>query len=161
MATETLVPPPDLPDLGQAPELANDTWLNVDQPLRIAQLQGSVVLLEMWTFGCVNCQHVIPHLNQWHTRYGDQGLTIIGNHYPEFAFERDLGRIAQALEQYGIEYAVAQDNGGTTWRAYQSRYWPTMYLIDKRGRIRYEHIGEGAYSETEAAIRALLAEPLP
>lgn len=147
-----------LPDLGLAPELTNDTWLNVDSPLRLADLHGKVVLLEMWTFDCINCQNVMPSLKGWHSKYKDQGLVIIGNHYPEFSFEEDLANLQDAIERNGIEYPVAQDNDGATWRANQNRYWPTLYLIDKQGHIRYVHIGEGRYQETEGNIEALLAE---
>jgi len=147
-----------LPDLGPAPELTNDTWLNVDSPLRIADLHGKVVIVEMWTFGCINCQHVIPSLKDWHSKYSDQGLVIIGNHYPEFSYEEDLDNVKDAIDRLGIEYAVAQDNNGATWRAYKNHYWPTLYLIDKQGHIRYVHIGEGRYQETEENIQALLAE---
>ncbi|MGE5377351.1 MAG: redoxin domain-containing protein [Bacteroidota bacterium] len=150
--------PASLPDLGPAPELANETWLNVDSPLRLADLRGRVVLLEMWTFGCINCQHVMPSLKEWHSKYKNQGLVIIGNHYPEFSYESDLANLRAAIQQNGIEYAVAQDNDGATWKAYQNRYWPTLYLIDKQGHIRYVHVGEGRYQETEANIQALLAE---
>jgi len=147
-----------LPDLGPAPELTNETWLNVSSPLRLADLRGKVVALEMWTFGCINCQHVMPSLKQWHSAYADQGLVIIGNHYPEFSFEEDLTNLQDAVADNGIEYAVTQDNDGATWQAYKNHYWPTLYLIDKRGHIRYVHIGEGGYQETEAAIQSLLAE---
>jgi thiol-disulfide isomerase/thioredoxin len=150
--------PASLPDLGTAPELTNETWLNVDAPLRLADLHGKVVLLEMWTFGCINCQHVMPSLKEWHNRYKDDGLVIIGNHYPEFSYEADLANLKDAVKQDGIEYAVAQDNDGKTWKAYQNNYWPALYLIDKQGHIRYIHIGEGGYQETEASIKALLAE---
>jgi len=150
--------PASLPDLGQAPELANETWLNVDSPLRLADLHGKVVLLEMWTFGCINCQHVMPALKEWHSRYKDQGLVIIGNHYPEFSYEADLANLRSAIQEDGIKYAVAQDNDGATWNAYQNHYWPALYLIDKQGHIRYVHIGEGRYQETEENIKALLAE---
>jgi len=147
-----------LPDLGPAPELTNDIWLNVPSPLRIADLQGKVVIVEMWTFGCINCQHVIPSLKDWHSKYADRGLVIIGNHYPEFSYEEDLDNVKDAVDRLGIEYAVAQDNGGKTWRAYKNHYWPTLYLIDKNGHIRYVHIGEGRYAETEQNIQSLLAE---
>jgi len=147
-----------LPDLGPAPELTNDTWLNVGSPLRLADLRGNVVLLEMWTFGCINCQNVMPSLKEWHNKYKGDGLVIIGNHYPEFSYEEDVENLKAAISQYGIEYAVAQDNNGDTWRAYKNRYWPTLYLIDKQGHIRYVHIGEGRYEETEENIKALLAE---
>jgi len=147
-----------LPDLGLAPELSNETWLNVDSPLRLADLRGKVVLLEMWTFGCINCQHVMPSLKEWHSKYASEGLVIIGNHYPEFNYEADLANLQDAISRYGIEYAVAQDNDGATWRSYKNSYWPTLYLIDKQGHIRYVHIGEGRYTETEENIEALLGE---
>ena len=147
-----------LPDLGPAPELTNETWLNVDSPLRIADLQGKVVIVEMWTFGCINCQHVMPSLKEWHSKYADQGLVIIGNHFPEFSYEKDLENLKNAIAENDIQYAVAQDNNGDTWRAYKNHYWPTLYLIDKQGHIRYVHIGEGRYQETEENIKALLEE---
>ena len=150
-----------LPDLGTAPELSNDIWLNVDSPLRLADLRGKVIALEMWTFGCYNCQNVLPSLKEWHSKYSGEGLVIIGNHYPEFSFEERLDNLKAAVLENGIEYAVAQDNDGKTWRAYENRYWPTLYLIDKEGHIRYIHIGEGRYKQTEAAIQLLLAEPYP
>ena len=150
-----------LKDLGPAPELNNKVWLNVDQPLRLADLRGKVVLLEMWTFDCINCQHVMPSLKGWHEKYGGQGLVLIGNHYPEFAYESNLDNLKQAIERFEIPYAVAQDNDGATWRAYRNNYWPALYLIDKTGQIRYVHAGEGAYEETEKAIVSLLAETYP
>lgn len=155
------IQPASLPDLGPAPELTNDIWLNVDaqaNPLRLADLRGKVVALEMWTFGCINCQHVMPSLKEWDQTYRDQGLVIIGNHYPEFSFEEDLTNLKNAIAEYEIKYAVTQDNDGATWKAYENRYWPTLYLIDKKGHIRYVHIGEGGYKTTEAAIQTLLAE---
>lgn len=104
---------------------------------------------------------MIPSLKEWHTSYKDQGLVIIGNHYPEFSYEADWQNLADAVARLGIAYAVTQDNDGQTWNAYRVRYWPTLFLIDKQGHIRYQHIGEGRYAETEAAIQALLAEPYP
>ena len=147
-----------LPDLGPAPELTNDTWLNVESPLRPADLHGKVVIVEMWTFGCINCQHVMPALKEWHSKYKDAGLVIIGNHFPEFSYEADLANLEDAIAQNDIQYAVAQDNDGATWKAYKNHYWPALYLIDKQGHIRYIHIGEGRYSETEKNIKALLEE---
>jgi thiol-disulfide isomerase/thioredoxin len=154
-------PAANLPDLGSAPELTNSVWLNTDSSLRLADLRGRVVGVEMWTFGCINCQHVIPSLESWYSKYRDQGFVLIGNHYPEFDYERDLTNLMSAVAQAGIEYPVAQDNAGTTWRAYHNGYWPTLYLIDKRGHIRYVHIGEGEYAQTEANIQSLLAEAYP
>jgi thiol-disulfide isomerase/thioredoxin len=149
---------PSLPDLGLAPELTNDTWLNVDSPLRLADLRGKVVIVEMWTFGCINCQHVVPALKKWHGKYANQGLVIIGNHFPEFSYEKDLENLKKSIAENDIQYAVAQDNNGDTWRAYKNHYWPTLYLIDKQGHLRYVHIGEGRYKETEENIKALMAE---
>jgi alkyl hydroperoxide reductase subunit AhpC len=104
---------------------------------------------------------VIPSLREWYETYKDQGLVVIGNHYPEFSHERDLENLKDALVRLDIPYPVAQDNDRQTWAAYNNRYWPTLYLIDKWGHIRYQHIGEGRYDETEAAIRTLLAEAYP
>ena len=148
-----------LPDLGPAPELMNDTWLNVDAPLRLADLRGKVVIVEMWTFGCINCQHVMPSLKDWYAKYKDQGLVIIGNHFPEFSYEADLSNLKEAIASNQIEYPVTQDNDGATWKAYKNSYWPALYLIDKQGHIRYVHIGEGRYKETEENIKSLLEEP--
>jgi thiol-disulfide isomerase/thioredoxin len=148
----------DLPDLGLAPEIQSEVWINTAEPLRLADLRGKVVLLNMWTFGCINCQRVIPYVKAWHASYAEQGLVVIGNHFPEFQYEADLGNLEAAVSRLDIQYAVAQDNEGQTWNAYRNRYWPTVYLIDKQGHLRYQHIGEGAYASTEAAIQALLAE---
>jgi AhpC/TSA family len=102
---------------------------------------------------------VIPSLRGWYEEYSAEGLVVIGNHYPEFKYEADLDNLRQAVIDLDIPYAVAQDNDGQTWRAYNNRYWPTLYLIDKKGHLRYAHIGEGRYDETEAVIQALLDEP--
>ena len=104
---------------------------------------------------------MIPSLREWHNKYKDEGLVIIGNHYPEFSYEEDLDNLKQAIIDLDVPYAVAQDNSRKTWKAYNNRYWPTLYLIDKHGHIRYVHIGEGAYEITEAAIQELLAETYP
>lgn len=157
----TPTPAVQLDDLGPAPELHNETWLNTEQPLRLADLRGQVVLLEMWTFGCVNCRNVIPSIRTWHETYAAEGLVVIANHYPEFNYEADLDNLKAALADLDIPYAVAVDNDRETWSAYNNHYWPTLYLIDKQGHIRYVHIGEGAYQETETAIQTLLAEIYP
>jgi hypothetical protein len=104
---------------------------------------------------------VIPSLREWHNKYKDEGLVISGNHYPEFSYEANLNNLKQAIVDLDIPYAVSQDNDRKTWSAYKNSYWPTLYLIDKRGHLRYVHIGEGRYAETEAAIQALLAESYP
>ncbi len=155
------LPSGSLPDLGPAPEIQNRTWLNTDAPLHLADLRGKVVGLEMWTFDCINCQHVMPYLKAWYAKYRDQGFVLIGNHFPEFSFEADLNNLKNAIAQDGIQYPVAQDNDGETWDAYNNMYWPSLYLIDKRGHIRYVHIGEGAYDEIESNIKSLLAEKYP
>jgi thiol-disulfide isomerase/thioredoxin len=149
----------DLRDLGAAPELTNSVWLNTPEPLRLADLRGKVILLEMWTFDCVNCQPTLPVLNGWYDKYSSAGLVIIGNHYPEFPREANLDNLKQAVQEDGIKYPVAQDNDGATWIAYENEFWPTMYLIDKKGEIRYVRIGEGGYDLTETAIQTLLDEP--
>jgi thiol-disulfide isomerase/thioredoxin len=150
---------PELPDMGEAPPIEGEIWLNVDEPLQWEELRGQVVLVEMWTFGCINCRRVIPHLSEWHQRYADQGLVIIGNHYPEFPHERDLCNLKDAIQRLEVRYPVVQDNERLNWGRYNNHYWPTLYLVDKQGHVRYQHIGEGAYELTESAIEALLAEP--
>ncbi len=150
-----------LPDYGPAPEITNDVWLNTDTPLRLADLRGRVVLVEFWTYGCINCQHVIPSLRGWHTEYSTQGLVIIGVHYPEFEYEADLQNLQAAIVRYDVPYPVVQDNQAVIWRAYDNHYWPTLYLIDKQGHLRYRHIGEGNYTTTEANIQDLQAETYP
>ncbi len=147
-----------LPDYGPAPELHDSVWLNSDRALRLRDLRGQVVLLEMWTFGCINCIRTLPYVSAWHNTYAEQGLVVIGNHYPEFSYEYDLNNLKDALVRLDIHYPVLQDNQRETWSAYNNRYWPTMYLIDRSGHIRYRHIGEGRYAETERAIQLLLAE---
>lgn len=147
-----------LRDYGPAPEISGDSWLNTDVPLRLNNLKGKVVLLDMWTFGCINCIHIIPSVRDWHDKYAADGLVIIGNHFPEFSYEHDIANIREAIVRLDVPYAVTQDNSGTTWSAYNNRYWPTVYLIDKQGHLRYQHIGEGAYDQTEAAIQDLLKE---
>jgi thiol-disulfide isomerase/thioredoxin len=141
-----------------APELHGERWLN-SEPLRMEALRGKVVLVEFWTFACWNCQNVEPHVKRWHARYQADGLTVIGVHCPEFDRERELANLRRYVREHAIAYPVLVDNGFRTWRAYENRYWPAMYLVDKRGRIRHVSIGEGGYDETEAQIRALLAEP--
>ena len=141
-----------------APALRGDRWLG-SAPLTLETLRGKVVLVEFWTFACSNCQNVEPYLKAWHAKYQAEGLTVIGVHCPEFDRERELSSLRAYLREHGIAYPVLVDNGFRTWRAYGNRYWPAIYLIDKRGRIRHVSIGEGRYAETEAKLLALLAEP--
>ena len=148
-----------LADLGPAPELTGITaWINGDA-VTLASLRGRVVLVEFWTFGCVNCIHVAPYVRAWSDTYEARGLTVIGVHTPELSFERNLDNVRDAVAKADIRYRVAFDPDFATWRAYQNHYWPAIYLIDKRGHIRLVRSGEGGYDETDAAIRALLAEP--
>ncbi len=141
-------------------ELVNtQRWLN-SEPLTIGELTGSgqVVLLDFWTYTCINCINTFPALRAWHSSYGDQGLTIIGVHTPEFKFERDYSNLTKASSEHGLEYPIVQDNEYSTFWAFDSRYWPTIYLLDSEGRLRHTHIGEGGYAETESIIRSLLIE---
>jgi thiol-disulfide isomerase/thioredoxin len=133
------------------------TWLN-SKPLTRSDLQGQVVLIHIWTLGCINCQRTLPSVVQWHKTYASKGLKVIGVHTPEFPYERDLGNIKQALKRHDITYPIAIDNDYKTWGAYQNSYWPHLFLADRRGVIQYDHIGEGAYPETEQKIRDLLAQ---
>lgn len=146
----------ELKNLGLAPELTGlVSWLNTD-PLKIEDLRGKAVLVDFWTYSCINCIRTLPYLTQWHKRYVDKGLVIIGVHTPEFEFEKVPENVQTAIRRYGIEYPVALDNNYSTWRAYQNRYWPAKYLIDQEGRVVYTHFGEGDYEQTENAIRELL-----
>lgn len=142
---------------GRPPELFNEVWLN-SNPLKLADLHGKVVIVEFWTFGCYNCKNVVPSLRAWHQTYQDDGLVIIGVHTPEFGYEREIENVKQALIDQDIPYAVAIDNDWQTWRAYNNRYWPAKYFIDKAGNLRHIHIGEGRYEQQEEIIQALLAE---
>ena len=151
----------DLPDMGLAPEISNDVWINSENALQLADLRGDVVMVEFWTYDCYNCQNVLPSLKQWYETYKEDGFTIVAIHYPEFTYEREYNNVLDAVNRFEIDYPVALDNDGTTWRAYQQRYWPTRYLLDKSGHIRYKRIGEGGYEETEAVIQTLLQEGVP
>ncbi len=153
----------ELADCGKAPELTGIVdWLNTpgEAPLSLTGLQaeGRVVLVDFWTYSCINCQRTLPYITAWDAAYRDQGLTVIGVHSPEFAFERDAANVAERAKDFGVEYPIAIDNDFKTWRAYDQRYWPAHYLIDRSGTVRQVHYGEGAYAETEALIRELLAE---
>lgn len=146
-----------LPNQGPAPELFNQTWLN-SAPLKLADLRGKVVMVEFWTFGCINCIHVTPSVKQWYDTYHDQGFEVIGVHAPEFSHERELGNVKKASQELGVTWPIAIDNDFATWNAYGNHYWPAMYLIDKAGNIRYYKVGEGGYERTEEIIKALLSE---
>ena len=150
-----------LKDDGQAPEFTEtQRWFNTpgDRPLTLAGLRGRVVLVDFWTYTCINCIRTLPYLKAWDAAYRNDGLTIVGVHSPEFAFEHDAGNVANAIGQFGLRYPVVQDNDMGTWNAYGNQVWPADYLIDARGHVRYAAFGEGDYTRTETAIRALLAE---
>jgi thiol-disulfide isomerase/thioredoxin len=140
------------------PPLSGATqWLN-SPPLTSEMLRGKVVLVDFWTYSCINCLRTLPYLKAWNEKYRDQGLVIIGVHTPEFAFEKDSHNVEQAIRDLGITYPVAMDNQYAIWNAYKNQYWPAHYLIDADGKIRHQHFGEGAYQETELMIQALLKE---
>ena len=127
-------------------------------PLDAKALKGKVVLVDFWTYSCINCIRTVPEIEALHKRYGKDGLVVVGVHTPEFAFERDPANIRKAIGDFGITYPVAIDSNYTIWRAFKNQYWPAHYLADANGRIRYHHFGEGGAGQTEAAIRKLLAE---
>jgi len=148
----------DLPDEGPLPSIAGATgWLN-GPPLSDADLKGKVVLIDFWTYSCINCIRAIPHIRALQERYGKDGLVIVGVHSPEFAFERDPKNVARAIREQEVNYPVAIDNKLAIWRAFNNRYWPATYIADAKGRLRYHHFGEGGNRETEAAVRRLLLE---
>jgi cytochrome c biogenesis protein CcdA/thiol-disulfide isomerase/thioredoxin len=154
-----------LKDLGQAPEFTEtEDWFNTGvgghqhKPLSLAGLRGHVVLVDFWTYTCINCIRTLPYLKAWDAAYRHDGLTIVGVQTPEFSFEHDASNVAHAIDQFGIRYPVVQDNEMGTWNAYGNEYWPADYLIDATGHVRYAAFGEGDYGKTETAIRALLAQ---
>ena len=154
-ANEAALPAPiegTLPPLDGAVE-----WLN-SPPLTPAELRGKVVVIDFWTYSCVNCLRTLPYVRAWYEKYKDQGLVVIGVHAPEFAFEKDIDNVKRAVKDLKVDYPVAIDNNYAIWRAFDNRYWPAHYFIDAQGRIRHHHFGEGEYAESEAIIQQLLAE---
>ena len=150
-----------LPDYGVAPEFHGVTaWLNAE-PLTLQGLRGRVVLIDFWTYSCINCLRTLPYITEWDDRYRGAGLTIVGVHTPEFAFEHELANVRENVAELGIRYPVALDNRYGTWTVWRNQYWPAKYLIDRDGHVRYYHFGEGDYEETEAAIRTLLGPGAP
>ena len=140
-----------------APEFVEGTWINSDA-LPLNKLRGQVVLVEFWTFGCYNCRNTLPAVKDWDTKYREHGLTIVGVHTPETESEYVLDNVRREVSSLGIKYAVVTDNDYKTWKAYNVEAWSTIYVIDKQGRIRWLHVGEGRYEETESVIKSLLAE---
>ena len=154
-ANEAALPPPiegRLPPLDGAVE-----WLN-SPPLTAAGLRGKVVVVDFWTYSCVNCLRTLPYVRAWYEKYKDQGLVVIGVHAPEFAFEKDIDNVKRAVKDLKVDYPVAIDNNYAIWRAFDNRYWPAHYFVDAEGRVRHHHFGEGEYAESEAIIQQLLAE---
>ncbi|MEJ1978215.1 MAG: redoxin domain-containing protein [Acetobacteraceae bacterium] len=146
-----------LPLHTKAPDFVGiEHWLN-SEPLTMAGLRGKVVLIDFWTYSCINCLRTLPYLTRWYDAYKDKGFVLVGVHTPEFPFERQTRNVETAIERFGIKYPVAQDNTYSTWKAYNNVYWPAEYLIDQQGNIVLEHFGEGKYDEMEDAIRTLLA----
>lgn len=142
----------------EAPEfIAGGEWLN-SEPITMKSLRGKVVLVDFWTYTCINCIRTLPYLREWHTKYAESGLVIVGVHTPEFEFEKITANVQKAAEDFSLKYPIVQDNDYATWRAYNNRYWPAKYLIDRNGKIRYTHFGEGDYDETEQMIQKLLRE---
>ncbi len=150
-----------LPTYGRAPEFTDtEQWFNTpgDKPLTLKQLRGKVVLVDFWTYSCVNCIRTLPYLNAWYKRYHRDGFVIVGVHTPEFPFEREAGNVAAAIEREGVDYPVVQDNEEGTWNAYGNAYWPAEYFIDANGEVRFADVGEGEYGKKEEVIRQLLGE---
>ncbi len=149
---------PELKNYGPAPELTGtQSWIN-SEPLKLADLRGKVVLVKFWTYSCINCIRTLPYVQAWYDKYHDDGFEIVAVHTPEFAFEKVLGNVQDAVKDFTITYPVVQDNDYATWKAYGNHYWPAKYFIDANGNIRYAHFGEGKYEEQEAVIRELLKE---
>src|ERR1043165_10225013 len=142
-----------------APELSGGTWIN-SEPLTLKSLCGRVVVVDFWTFACYNCRNALPAVKNWDARYRNQGLTVIGVHTPELDTERDVNNLRHEIAELGISFPVMTDNDYSTWNAYRVQAWPTWFVLDKQGHIRWQHVGEGAYDETEKVIKQLLAEDM-
>src|ERR1044072_7291123 len=143
-----------------APEISSGLWIN-SEPLTLKSLRGRAVLIEFWTFACYNCRNTLPALKKWDVQYRDKGLTSIGVHTPELDFERDIDQLRREVAGLGIKYPVVTDQDYSTWKAYGVEAWPTVLVLDKNGRVRWTHVGEGYYDETEQVIKKLLAEGQP
>lgn len=158
LQNQTSVEPADTRD-DKAPEITNTgKWINTDKSLSLEDLKGKVVLIEFWTFGCYNCRNTIPYINQWYEKYKSDKFEIVGVHCPEFDNERNFENVKEGVRELEIKYPVVTDNEFTVWDKYDVHAWPTMFLIDKKGEIRYKHIGEGSYRKTEEMIQALMKE---
>ena len=154
LEADTLIP---AAKAAAAPDFAGGNWINSD-PLTLDKLRGRVVLVEFWTFGCYNCRNTLPSVKEWDVKYRERGLTIVGVHTPETDSEYSIENVRREIPSLGIKYAVVTDNDYKTWKAYGVEAWPTIVVIDKQGRIRWLHVGEGRYDETEGVIKTLLGE---
>ncbi len=143
----------------EAPEIETGLeWINAS-PQTLAGLRGKVVLVNFWTLGCINCQRTLPHVKELYAKYHAKGFEIVGVHSPEFDYEKELGNVRKAVADEGITWPVVQDNGFVTWKRYRNRFWPAFYYLDKTGKLRHFHAGEGAYAQQDQVVAALLAEP--
>lgn len=143
---------------GMKPSLSGATsWFNT-QPLNLKNLQGKVVLVDFWTYTCINWRRTLPYIREWEAKYKDQGLVVIGVHTPEFFFERKPDNVSKAIQEMNITYPVAMDNNFEIWQSFRNNYWPALYLIDAKGRLRYQKFGEGDYAEIELQVQQLLNE---
>lgn len=141
----------------ELPNITGDIWLN-SPPLHADNLKGKVVLVKFWTYGCNNCNAVEPYVIDWHKKYVDNGLAVVAIHTPEFVHEHQLENVRHYIKKHGVTYPVVLDNNFDNWHRFSNRYWPTLYLADRQGQLRYRKIGEGSYKETEQWIKKLLAE---
>ena len=147
-----------LSDLGPLPSLEGGIgWIN-SPPISRESLRGQVAMIEIWTFACINCLHALPHVKETAERYRERGLVTIGVHTPELPRERSRANVEEAVKKLGVTFPVVLDNNFTIWRAFKNEYWPSVYLVDRKGRIRFHHDGEGQYAELDAAVALLLAE---
>jgi len=152
--TDMLIPAGSAPS---APEFAEGAWIN-SEPLTLKKLSGRVVLVEFWTFECYNCRNTLPSVKDWDTKYRDRGLTVVGVHSPETDSEYNIDNVRREVPGLGVKYPVVTDNDYKTWKSYNVEAWPTIFVLDKQGRIRWLHVGEGSYDATEGVIKVLLAE---
>jgi len=147
-----------LPDLGEMPSLEGGIgWIN-SAPITRESLRGKIAIIEIWTFACINCLHALPHVKETAERYREKGLVTIGVHTPELPRERPRANVEAAIKKLGVTFPVVLDNNFTIWKAFKNEYWPSIYLVDRKGRIRFHHDGEGQYAEIDAAVALLLAE---
>ena len=157
ISDNSIATPPKTPKLHPIEFDTSGPWIN-SEPFVLQEKRNEVVLIDFWTYTCINCIRTLPHLNEWHRKYNENGLNILGVHSPEFEFEKIYGNVVSAAEDLGIDYPIVMDNDFNIWNTFNNRYWPSKYLLDKDGVIQFSHFGEGGYEETELAIRALLEE---